>query len=292
MRSRGTPPLGRSLRVGCGGHVGGQSLQEGVQESGWLRETCPAQNAWRVGTTAVQQPCLPGLRQHSRAHPHTAPHTGPTRTHPLLGPGSPFSLKPQCTSQLRLGSTPRPFLRSHSSPRSTRSRPPHILHGNHLHGRRSSGSHACMCCARPAAQQGKSRKPCSHKSSHQEAQELASWCKATKAGKRGGAPETALPHSRATARALNTVRCSSWCTSAGGMPNLCSSGRRAPSSHSRRSRCSAISDEISSRPCSPKFCGRQTQCRVVVGGRVVGGQRGWQGAVQGVNAQLAEWQGC
>ena len=37
--------------------------------------------------------------------------------------GAPFSLTPQCRSQLRLGSTPRPFLRRHSSPASTFSRP-------------------------------------------------------------------------------------------------------------------------------------------------------------------------
>ena len=246
--------------------------------------------AGRHNSRATAVPAWAAAAQ-SRAPAHSPTHRPHTHTS-TTGSGLTLLLEAPVHLPVAVGVHPAPILAlTQLAPLHTLP-PPHILHGNHLHGRRSSGSHACMCCARPAAQQGKSRKPCSHKSSHQEAQELASWCKATKAGKRGGAPETALPHSRATARALNTVRCSSWCTSAGGMPNLCSSGRRAPSSHSRRSRCSAISDEISSRPCSPKFCGRQTQCRVVVGGRVVGGQRGWQGAVQGVNAQLAEWQGC
>ena len=79
-------------------------------------------------------------------------------------------------------------------------------------------------------------------------------------------PQPALPGTsiaaprHTTARTLMAERCSTASTASRGKPQASSRAPRAGASHSRRSRCSPISLDTSSRPCSPKFWRAAGRC--------------------------------
>lgn len=94
----------------------GQGREAGKSRLG--REGCGAGERASEGSQSAQ-------RRRGGSTPARRPNDPPCVLPRCPNPPScvPFSLKPQCTAQLRLGSTPRPFLRSHSCPASTFSRP-------------------------------------------------------------------------------------------------------------------------------------------------------------------------
>ena len=170
---------------------------------------------------------------------------------------APFSLTPQSTPQLRLGSTPRPFLRRHSSPRSTRSRPRTFSMGTSCEwvgGKESrhawvAGRQQAAACAPYMCRTGlllaaasDARQPRSPPS-------------------QPALPGTSIAAPRhTTARTLMAERCSTASTASRGRPQASSRAPRAGASHSRRSRRSPISLDTSSRPCSPKFWRAAGRC--------------------------------